>query len=129
MSRMGIYQSEEVGKVQSTKTSKAIGPKDNTPQKIHAWAITQPLTIIRAMLEDDIKNKNAPDAMGILALLDCFETEGEVKTYVKTHMILCQVFGLCSKKRARDCQSFSAWTELPPFEQECAWCIWQEEMK
>jgi hypothetical protein len=52
----------------------------------------------------------------------------EIKEYVKTHMILCQVFGLCSKKIAIDCPHFSAWTDVTPFEQECEWCISQEKL-
>jgi hypothetical protein len=55
--------------------------------------------------------------------------ESEIEEYVKTHMSLCEVFGLCSKKIAKDCPYFSAWTDVTPFEQECEWCLWEVELK
>ena len=91
------------------------------------WQIIDPLETAKALLEKRFREHQEDDIKTIIILLKLFETEGNIKDYVKDKMMLCQVHGLCAKQRGKECADFSA--HFLPYEQDCEYCEHQEEIR
>lgn len=113
MFSISIHQPREMGQVSSSKAA--------------GWEIIDPLETVKALLERRYKEHKEDDIKTVLILLKLFETEINIKDYVKRTMTLCSVHGLCSRERAKDCSDYSA--HMMVFEQDCDYCENQEEIE
>ena len=94
--------------------------------KQQGWTVIDPLETIKALLEKRYREKQEDDVKTVLILLKLFETEQNIKDYVKAKMTLCEVHGLCAKQRAKECADYSAY--IVAYEQDCDYCEHQEEI-
>lgn len=98
-----------------------------TSEERQGWQVIDPLETLKALLEKRYKEHQEDDIKTIIILLKLFETEDNIRDYVKDKMTLCQMHGLCAKVRGKQCQDFSA--QFMPYEQECEYCEYQEEIQ
>ena len=85
----------------------------------------QPLSLLRQFLED--KKSHAPEkrqrdeAWTLLILLDSFENEVGIRSYVQEKMTYCELHGLIVRHRGYECLDFESWDDIHAW-QACDIC-------
>jgi hypothetical protein len=85
----------------------------------------QPLSLLREFLES--KKHHAPEkrqrdeAWTLLMLLDSFENEVGIRSYVQEKMTYCELHGLIGKGHGHDCFDFDTWLDTFAW-QDCGIC-------